>query len=382
MAKNPLIRSYSKRVNKPLPNKSAGILDDFAVRKNVCTKDGTIEHTPASDNDIANKKYVDDEIHWNRTGTSVHLKTSTDSVGIGTSTPSQKLEVDGHILSLSLHSHDGITFLGYDSAKDNTGTLLTSFGKNSAKSNTGNSVVSIGYGSGGSNKGNNCTFLGYGAGVFNDGNNVNAFGYSAVTFNDGHYCQFFGDSAGRSNTGDYCSGFGFEALRSNTGDNCVAMGDQSGEGNTTASQFIVKQTRVNATPLIQGDFSTGKVGIGVADAHSKLEVAGAISSKSKSFSTAGPTDNVDVSDVNILFVDSYYGSVTIGGFAGGVAGQVLHIAKKYTNNDVTLEHNEGGGSQNIYLHVGADETLSGERGGWTLVCDGYHWYDVSHARHV
>ena len=30
---NPLIRRYPKRVNKPLPNKSAGILDDYADRK-------------------------------------------------------------------------------------------------------------------------------------------------------------------------------------------------------------------------------------------------------------------------------------------------------------------------------------------------------------
>ena len=61
MAKrNPLIRSYPKRVNKPLPNKSAGILDDYAVRKVIATKEGSITRTPVDDIDIANKKYVDD----------------------------------------------------------------------------------------------------------------------------------------------------------------------------------------------------------------------------------------------------------------------------------------------------------------------------------
>jgi len=59
MAKNPLIRSYPKRINTPQPNKSAGILDDFAVRKNICTKDGTILKTPVDDIDIANKAFVD-----------------------------------------------------------------------------------------------------------------------------------------------------------------------------------------------------------------------------------------------------------------------------------------------------------------------------------
>ena len=57
--KNPLIRSYPKRVNKPQPNKSAGILDDYAVRKNVATKEGTCEKVPVNDSDIVNKKYVD-----------------------------------------------------------------------------------------------------------------------------------------------------------------------------------------------------------------------------------------------------------------------------------------------------------------------------------
>jgi len=40
-------------------NKSAGILDDFAVRKNVATKEGTIEKVPVNPSDIVNKSYVD-----------------------------------------------------------------------------------------------------------------------------------------------------------------------------------------------------------------------------------------------------------------------------------------------------------------------------------
>ncbi len=60
MAKNPLIRSYPKRVNTPQPNKSAGILDDHAIRKNIATKEGTIEHVPTEDNHILNKKAGDD----------------------------------------------------------------------------------------------------------------------------------------------------------------------------------------------------------------------------------------------------------------------------------------------------------------------------------
>ncbi len=39
--------------------KSKGILDDHAVRQNVASKEGTIEHTPTEDNHIVNKKHVD-----------------------------------------------------------------------------------------------------------------------------------------------------------------------------------------------------------------------------------------------------------------------------------------------------------------------------------
>ena len=33
------------------------------------------------------------------------------------------------------------------------------------------------------------------------------------------------------------------------------------------------------------------------------------------------------------------------------------------------------------MHEGTDETI-GTWGGFTLVCDGSNWYDVSHAKHV
>lgn len=95
---NPLIRKKERSKLIPTPNQSAGIFDDFAVRKNVATKQGTIEKVPVNDSDIVNKKYVDDETHWERTGTNVHLKTSTDNVGIGTTAPRLSLHVmDGQI---------------------------------------------------------------------------------------------------------------------------------------------------------------------------------------------------------------------------------------------------------------------------------------------
>lgn len=88
MAKrNPLIRRKEKSYSTPLPNQSAGILDDFAVRKVISSKEGTITKTPVNDIDITNKAYVDSMDFWQRVGTAISPKTITDFVGIGTTTP-------------------------------------------------------------------------------------------------------------------------------------------------------------------------------------------------------------------------------------------------------------------------------------------------------
>lgn len=114
-----------------------------------------------------------------------------------------------------------------------------------------------------------------------------------------------------------------------------------------------------------------------------LDVGSAISSATSTFSTAGPTDNVDVSGVNTLFIDTSSNSVTIGGFAGGVDGQVLYVIRTSNVNNVIIEHNEAEATQKIYLHAGADETLGTEYGGWVFVCHGgVDWHDASHAKHV
>jgi len=104
----------------------------------------------------------------------------------------------------------------------------------------------------------------------------------------------------------------------------------------------------------------------------------------RTFSTGPAQQNdVDVSGVNILFLDCSLNDITIAGFVGGVNGQILHIAKLCTaEQDVTMKHTAGTGNQDMHLHVGGDETLRGEYGGWDLACDGAGWYDISHAKHV
>ena len=96
-----------------------------------------------------------------------------------------------------------------------------------------------------------------------------------------------------------------------------------------------------------------------------------------------PQDAVDIANVKVLFLDQSGNTITIGGFIGGINGQVLHIVRLDAGaNAVTIEHNHGTGNQDILLHAGADEVLVNEFGGWCFCCDGSNWYDMSHAKHV
>ena len=54
-------RASSKGFSSP-GNQSPGILDDHAVRKNIASREGTVEKIPVNDSDIANKKYVDSAV--------------------------------------------------------------------------------------------------------------------------------------------------------------------------------------------------------------------------------------------------------------------------------------------------------------------------------
>mgnify|MGYP003138387153 CR=1 FL=1 len=107
-----------------------------------------------------------------------------------------------------------------------------------------------------------------------------------------------------------------------------------------------------------------------------VDIDGTVSYKHTAFSTAGPTDDLDVSGTTVLEVDTSSNDVTIGGFAGGVQGQVLYIVKTNTANSVILEHNESGSTQAIFTTAGTDNSIVGY-GGWTLYCNGTSWFSLS-----
>ena len=106
-----------------------------------------------------------------------------------------------------------------------------------------------------------------------------------------------------------------------------------------------------------------------------VDIDGTVTYKHTAFTTAGPTDNVDVSGTTVLEVDTSGGNVVIGGFTGGVQGQILYVIK--TTSDVytlKLENSEGGGSQDIFSSDNSDISLVRIRGGVTLYCNGSDWF--------
>jgi hypothetical protein len=151
------------------------------------------------------------------------------------------------------------TAVGHNAGRSNTGASQTAIGRAAGYSNEGASQTAVGYLAGYLNEGASQIALGYAAGYSNEGASQIALGYAAGRSNTGASQIALGYAAGYSNEGNKVIGIGFEATRDNTADDVVAIGYQAGKSNTVANQFIVKQANINATPLIQGDFSTGDV---------------------------------------------------------------------------------------------------------------------------
>jgi hypothetical protein len=166
------------------------------------------------------------------------------------------------------------TALGYAAGYSNTGDYQTALGHYAGQSNTGDYQTALGHYAGQSNTGARQTALGYYAGRSNSGAHQTALGHAAGYSNTGARQTALGYAAGRENSGDRVTGIGYEATYLNTADDVVAIGYQAGKSNAVANQFIVKQANINAIPLIQGDFSTGNVGIGTTTPGAKLEIVG------------------------------------------------------------------------------------------------------------
>jgi len=173
-----------------------------------------------------------------------------------------------------LNSGDYQTAVGHYAGRSNTGFAQTAVGHQAGYFNTGTRQVALGNHAGNGNTGIEQIALGYYAGYSNTGNYQTAVGHFAGNSNTGTHQTALGYYAGYYNSGHRVTGVGYEATRDNTANDVVAIGYQAGMDNAVANQFIIKQANINATPLIQGDFLSGNVGIGTTSPQEKLDVNG------------------------------------------------------------------------------------------------------------
>jgi Chaperone of endosialidase len=161
-------------------------------------------------------------------------------VGIGTSTPAQKLDVAGTTRTTNAIVTTALTGTGADLGTTVGVGIRADGGLNLGQNTAGN--IYLGYQAGRVNRGNFNQFSGYQSGYSNTTSNFNQFsgyqsGYSNTT---GNFNQFSGYQSGYSNTTGSINTFnGYQSgYRNTTGFNNQFSGFQSGVFNTTGSNNL------------------------------------------------------------------------------------------------------------------------------------------------
>ena len=90
-------------------------------------------------------------------------------------------------------------------------------------------------------------------------------------------------------------------------------------------------------------------------------------------SVIASTNNASVVNVQVLYFNTAMGNIVLGGLSGGVTNQIVHLIKNNAINQLTIEHDENAGFQDILTTTGVDININGVVGGVTLIYDGANW---------
>jgi len=221
-------------------------------------------------NNIANSLMVG----FNDTTATLFVGGPDSRVGVGTSSPSEKLHVHGNIRAENAY------LIGASPVFSIAGTENLLVGAAAGASNTGEYGTFVGHYAGQDNQGNFNTFLGLSAGTSNLTGSKNTFVGQGAGYNNttGFENTFLGQVTGLSNTSGSCNTFlGKSAGYQNaTGDSNVFIGYKAGYTEIGSNKLYIANGSDTSDVLVYGDFSSGKVGIGTLSPSSRLHVDGAI----------------------------------------------------------------------------------------------------------
>ncbi len=172
--------------------------------------------------------------------------------------------------------------VGTDAGANNTGSFATLYGYDAGTNNQGGHSIMNGYQAGKNNTGGSNSFLGSRAGKLNTSGFNNTFvgkdaGYGNITGygnvyvgngtgsvggTNGHKNTYVGGAAGTNNSGGNNNVIiGYSAGNSSTGNRNVLIGTNAGANINANDQLYIENSNETDTPLIYGDFASGKVGI-------------------------------------------------------------------------------------------------------------------------
>lgn len=257
---------------------------------------------------------------WPGTG-DVYLTTSTDKVGIGTSTPLFKLDVDGDINIPYAYSY---MFGGDKMLSSNSSYDFLSLGYRAGASLTSSSNNTfLGHFAGEDNTtGSHNTFIGRGAGVHNTSGRFNVcVGVSAGQDNTvGEFNSYLGAGSAVKVTGGYNSVFGANALHNGgPGEQNAVFGSYAGAG---------------STPITSGGnyntFMGSYAGWGNATGSHNVYIGrdAAKNETNQSYNTFVGSDTYGAGDGNVYVGYGSHGSTTLSN--SGSFGTNAEVATDYT----------------------------------------------------